>query len=296
MHRHLRASLLCAASAFALLLGGCGGTDAPEPALPDDRPGAMTTDASPSATTPTTPGARTGETGASTTPPSERGGGQPQWNWDGTAWVNHGAPAPDCDAVLPSPVDLELATSVLYPGQVRGDYKAHGGFRFDGLPADAVTVTSPVDGIALRGSRYLASGEIQYTLDIVDPCGRMVRLGHLRTLTPEWESRFEALPAPVELDSRSTQFQQAITVARGEVIATAVGVIGTSNTFVDIGMYDLRQRNASAADPAWLAEHNNDTHAYGLCWFRLLSPEAQARIDSLPAADGQMGRTSDYCD
>lgn len=294
MPRDLRASLLCAAAAFALLLGGCTGSGAPDDARAEDISDGATPSArgdgggGTTAPTPGTSGAAPGE--------SARGGGEPQWDWDGSAWVNHGAPAPDCDAILPSPVDLSLATSVLYPGQVRGDYKAHGGFRFDGLPANAVAVTSPIDGTALRGSRYLVNGEIQYTLDLIDPCGRMVRLGHLRTLTPEWEARFEALPAPVEMDSRSTQFPPGTTVARGEVIATAVGVIQTSNTFVDIGMYDLRQRNASAADPAWLAEHNNDTHAYGLCWFRLLSSEAQARIDSLPAADGQMGRTSDYCD
>jgi len=26
---------------------------------------------------------------------------------------------------------MSRVTSILYPGQVRGDYKAHGGFRFD---------------------------------------------------------------------------------------------------------------------------------------------------------------------
>ena len=46
---------------------------------------------------------------------------------------------------------------------------------------------------------------------------------------------------------------------------------------------------------AWLAEHDNDTHAYGLCWFGMFGPELEQRVAALPAADGQMGTTSDYC-
>lgn len=279
-----RPNLLVALAGVAVLLGACSGSDLPAGDGPRDggtsAPGAPADGAGAG---PANPG------------PARPDPNQPRWGWDGTAWVNHGGPAPACEDVLPSPVDLSLVTSVLYPGQVRGDYKAHGGFRFDGQPAGAITVVSPIDGVALRGSRYLAGGEIQYTLDLVDPCGRMVRLGHLRTLAPKWDALFEALPAPVEMDSRSTAFPEGITVTQGEVVATAVGLIGTGNTFVDIGMYDLRQRNAASADPAWLAQHNNDTHAYALCWFQLLSPEAQALIDALPAADGKMGRTSDYC-
>ena len=223
------------------------------------------------------------------------GTGAPAWAWTGQEWTNLGGPATECPDELVMPVDLSLATGLLYPGQVRGDYKAHGGFRFDGVEAYDVPVVSPIDGVLIRGAHYLASGELQYTLDIVHPCGLMVRLGHLRELTPKWAAVFEDFPPPVELDSRSTQFEPSPTVTAGEPIAVAVGVVGTSNTFIDMGVYDLRHRNASSTDPAWLAEHNNDTHAYGLCWFGMFGAAAEVAIEALPPADQAMGATSDYC-
>jgi len=60
-------------------------------------------------------------------------------------------------------------------------------------------------------------------------------------------------------------------------------------------VFDLRQRNAVSADPAWLAAHNNETAPFGTCWFDLLSAADAARVRSLPPTDGVMGRTSDYC-
>ncbi|MCA9856078.1 MAG: hypothetical protein KC458_02245 [Dehalococcoidia bacterium] len=236
-------------------------------------------------------------TPSGTIPPSETAmtAAAPLWAWNGQQWTNLGGPAPECPDVLVPAVDVGAATSVLYPGQVRSDYKAHGGFRFDGLGAYDVPVVSPIDGVLMRGARYLASGEVQFTLDIVHPCGLMVRLGHLRELTPKWDAYFANFPAPVELDSRATFFDPAPAVVAGEPVAVAVGVVGTSNTFIDIGVYDLRHRNAASEDPAWLAEHDNDTHAYGLCWFGMFGPELEQRVAALPAADGQMGTTSDYC-
>ena len=44
--------------------------------------------------------------------------------------------------VFQLPIDINKATSVLYPGQIRGgDYKAHGGFRFDKSLPNEITVT-----------------------------------------------------------------------------------------------------------------------------------------------------------
>lgn len=220
----------------------------------------------------------------------------PLWAWDGQEWRNLGGEAPACPDTLVVPVDLSLATSVLYPGQARPDYKPHGGFRFDTSAAYDIEVVSPIDGELIRGAHYLASGELQYTLDIVHPCGLMVRLGHLRELTPEWTAHFEDFAPPVELDSRATFFTPPIPIAAGELVAIAVGVVHTSNTFMDLGVYDLRHRNAASDDPAWLAGHDNDTHAYAVCWFDMLGLEAEEVIHSLPPADGRALKTSDYCE
>ena len=59
------------------------------------------------------------------------------YNYSGNNWIPTGNP-PDCGPVLfQNPTDLSKVTSMLYPGQYRGqintgdDYKPHGGFRFD---------------------------------------------------------------------------------------------------------------------------------------------------------------------
>lgn len=50
----------------------------------------------------------------------------------GVAWDAESAPACPDPLILQTPVDLTLATAILYPGQERGgDFKPHGGFRFD---------------------------------------------------------------------------------------------------------------------------------------------------------------------
>src|SRR3989344_8529690 len=57
--------------------------------------------------------------------------------------------------VFDLPIDISKATSVLYPGQIRGgDFKAHGGFRFDGSSNSAITVTAPLDANVIAGARY----------------------------------------------------------------------------------------------------------------------------------------------
>jgi hypothetical protein len=147
-----------------------------------------------------------------------------------------------------------------------------------------------------RASRYLASGEIQYTFDFVSDCGIMYRFGHLRDLAPRFQAIVDALPPPIELDSRSTRISGNLTVTVGELVGTGTGLRDSANNvFLDYGVYDLRRRNAVSADPGWLASHLNDTAPYGTCWFDSLSAADAALVRSLPAADGVMGKTSDYC-
>lgn len=145
--------------------------------------------------------------------------------------------------IFPLPIDITKVTSILYPGQIRGgDFKAHGGYRFENfLPSD-ILVTAPIDAKVIAGARYPANtGDIQYTLDFEHPCGIRYRLGHLLTLSPKFQEIAEKFPMPEGLDSRTTQVYPPIEVKRGEVIATAVGLTkdGSSkngtNTFFGLG-------------------------------------------------------------
>ena len=201
------------------------------------------------------------------------------------------------------PIDINKATSILYPGQVRGnDYKAHGGFRFDHSRTEEITVVAPIDASVVTGARYPVDGEVQYTLEFEHPCGIRYRLGHLLTLTPKFQAIAEKFPLPAGLDSRTTEVRPPITVKKGEIIATAIGLTGDGaggtgqvNTFLDWGVYDYRQKNKASEDPLWAASHNSDTYQYAVCWFDWISAENRAKVLALPPADGVHGKESDYC-
>lgn len=218
------------------------------------------------------------------------------WYHD-TEWKPSSTP-PTCPEplIVQTPVDIDLATSILYPGQMRGEhYKAHGGFRFDHSHNEDITVTAPLDGLLVRGSRYIESGEIQYMFDLVNPCGIMIRFDHLLELSPKFAEAAEKLRPAVVDDSRTTELN-LIPIKTGEVIATAVGFKTTGNVGVDFGVYDLRQKNQASQDPAWLQQHPGEQAAYAVCWLDWLPAEDSVKAKSLPGGDSVNGKESDYCE
>jgi len=225
-------------------------------------------------------------------------------NNDAVRWYNRGGPwqvsgnPPLClePLMLKTPVDMNKVSAMLYPGQQRGSgsgsYKPHGGFRFDGA-GNTITVVAPMDAELWRGSRYTIDGEVQYLLDFIAPCGIWYRFGHLRVLSPRFAAIVDTLPQPEELNSRTTEFPLGTLVTRGEELATTVRFINNCNSFVDFGVFDLRQKNEASKNPAWAAIHNTEQDQYAICWFDWL-PAADAAIAwQLPT--GVEGTTSDYC-
>lgn len=204
------------------------------------------------------------------------------------------------DPVLQSPVVITKVTSVLYPGQTRGGhYKTHGGFRLDNSSNDAVEVKAPMEAKLVAGSRYIEQNEHQFLLDFKSECGVNFRLDHLLELSPKIQALVDKLPAPKQDDSRTTNFDNQISVKAGEVIATAVGFPQTHNVSFDFGVYDTRQPNAASKDTAYMVAHpdleNNEQLKYAVCWFDYL-PKADADVlKALPAADQNAGKSSDYC-
>jgi len=228
------------------------------------------------------------------------------WNYNEQTrtWQASGTP-PACPTplTLTTPVDLSRVTSIVYPGQIRGGwFKPHGGFRLDEPDeTGTINVVAPIAATVWRANRGLsgANNEIQYMFDFINDCGIIYRLGHLRELSPRFQQIAESLPPAVEGDSSTTIVAAGQTVALGETIGTAVGFLAfqgsESNFGVDWGVYDVRERNAASADPAWLAQHPGEFPAFGICWLDYLSLADQAIVRSLPAADWQSGATSDYC-
>lgn len=220
------------------------------------------------------------------------------WEFTGDSWKVNSTPPPCPDPlILETPIDISNVSSVLYPGQTRGgDYKPHGGFRFDNLNSNKVTVRAPMDAQVFRASRYLVEGEIQYTFDFIAPCGIMYRFGHLLELDAKYSKIADALPTALELDSRSTDVNPPVDTTRGEIVATAVGLTkGKINSFLDFGVYDLRTKNQASQDEAWTKQHSPELAHYALCWFDLLPSSDSVKVRNLPPADSQSGASSDYC-
>jgi len=68
-----------------------------------------------------------------------------------------------------------------------------------------------------------------------------------------------------------------------------------TNTFLDWGVYDYRQKNEASQDPTWAASHQSDIYQYGVCWFEWISSEDREKVLALPSSDYQSGTNSDYC-
>ena len=219
------------------------------------------------------------------------------WQHDSIEWVSS-SPPPTCEnpLVLPPPMSLSGATSVLYPGQSRGgNYKPHGGFRFDGDGQGTdVEIVAPMDAYLYRGSRHPEGGIVQYTFDFINPCGIMVRFDHLLELAPRFlDVALTQIPLLGEGQSQTTNLAPGQIVRAGEVVATDIGFPG--NVFFDWGVYDLRSMNAASNDATYLAAHPGEQAPYAICWLEFLSPSNTTIVNSLPPADGVSGSMSDYC-
>lgn len=206
---------------------------------------------------------------------------------------------------LPTP-DLSKASSILYPGQSRtggsfqglgGNYKAHGGIRFQDNPDNNITVVMPFNGSVVSASKDVVEGELQYGFSIVNACGIMISLGHMHDLTPAFQAIADTLPDREEGDSRATKIEPGVPFKTGDKIATAVGLVNSKNVGFDYGLYDLRTYNEASKDAAYKAAHADTAEKsfHGLCWLEYLSDKDKATAKALPPTDETAGKTSDYC-
>ncbi len=223
-----------------------------------------------------------------------------QWQWSGDKWQASSTP-PDCTEPVKfsvAPADLSKATAVLYPGQSRGNnYKPHGGLRFDRASDNNLSVKAIMDGRVVSGARYIEMGETQYMFTIVNDCGVAYRFDHLLTLSPTFQKIADALPAAKPDDSRTTNFDNPVSVKAGDEVATAIGFPKIRNVSFDLGVYDYRQRNEAAQNASYVAKHQEFLAQAGhaLCWFDMFSDADNAILKSLSAGDSASGKQSDYC-
>jgi hypothetical protein len=233
--------------------------------------------------------------------PSTSSSDKVSWTFDGASWQVRGTP-PDCPdpLILPTPVDMKLVTGILYPGQERGgDYKPHGGFRFDNRTTNDIEVRAVMEGSIFKASKYLESGERQVAIWYVNDCGIMVMHDHLLVLSLKLEQELGKIPQGAEGDSRTTFLEPIVLIKQGEILASEIGqknYLGHLNIGVDYGLYDLRRTNGIDYTESFRAKHPNinEYGTYGVCWFDYLKREDATVVRSLPAV-GNAGKTSDYC-
>lgn len=242
-------------------------------------------------------GDESSSTSPSTTTSSANVDTSASWSFDGMYWQATGEP-PICPEpiTMGAPVSLNNVTGILYPGQIRGSYKPHGGFRFDDALDNKVDVRAPIDGIVVRAARYFENGDLQYLIDVVNSCGIMYRFDHLAELTPKFQAIMDGLPQPQDGDSRTNFVNPPVSVPEGELIATAVGMSARGlNVSFDWGVYDLRDMNQASQNADWLADHPGELAPYAVCWLDWLSSQDETVVRNLPPGDPRSGKTSDYC-
>ncbi len=220
-----------------------------------------------------------------------------RFNMNTNKWESSGTPPKCSSMIFETPINLSKVSSILYPGQYRGgDYKPHGGFRYDNPKINNLKVTSPISGYVSDGNRRIVSdGSVEYDFDIINPCGIMMRLDHLTNLSPEFQKLADRLPKPVKGASRTTVLTPYVFVKEGIWIGTQIKT--DVNFGLDWGVYDLRKENKASENSNYRKEHQEYAGAsfHALCWLNYLPPKEQALAKSLPSADEVQGKKSDYC-
>ena len=249
-----------------------------------------------------------GSSGSSGSGSAESGGNSTStvvlWNNDGNGGWSASGKAPTCTGVVWSLfVDsLTGVQAVLDPGQVRGGrYKAHGGLR---LAESDVVVRSPIDGYIVSAAAYRETatgspgpdGELQYLVDIQNPCGLAVRFDHLRVLDPSVARALSTVA--VRDDSQTTRLIPPIRISRGQVLATSVGHVTTSfNPSFDFGAYDYRARQYNRRSENELRAFGPDglLGLHALCWQDLFGAATSAALRAIPRTTTEASQGSDVC-
>ena len=236
------------------------------------------------------------------------------WSWDeaSVSYVPTGAP-PDCPSPLIDQgalIDLSTVQSKLLPGQARdGEYLVNGTFRWSGpdqpYPTDVV-VTMPFDGYITGAWQFLKAGAYLFGLNIVHPCGLMVRLSKMHDPSPEVKSALlDAMGEARERDSRETFYNPGIWLPKGTVLATSVGVpppneqTDVVGAQLDVAILDLRARNPQIPTDfdfqAWSGSAAPQYVFFQVCFYQgdYMAAAEQQLIEALPLGGGTS--ESDTC-
>lgn len=170
------------------------------------------------------------------------------WSWDHTSetYVSTGTP-PECPTTLIEPgslLDFSLVRAKLVPGQVRDDeYLVNSSFGWMGkgqpLPSE-VKITAPFDGYVTGVWQFLKDGSYLFGLNLVHPCGLMLRLSKMADPSDEVTDKLlKSLGEAKERGSQETFLDPGVWLTRGTLLASGVSTFWQ----LDVTVLDLRSRN-----------------------------------------------------
>ena len=241
-------------------------------------------------------------TATTTSPTTSTSAPMVRWN---TNSENEWAPSSDPPPCEPFeeifsvfPIDANFLTQFARPGRTGADgatpiYIAHGALRADNSQYDQISVKFPAEGFSLyaanRRFEEAISNEEQVKLLFHHPCGIQVWIDHLAKVTDRWASVIKDVP--ITKSSRIT-FMPAGTyqVQAGEELAKGIG--HEYSTYLDFGVYDLRNKNSIAEMIANEWPDYRSTADYAICWSTFFGPATEQLLEALPAGAVD---TSDYC-
>ncbi len=230
------------------------------------------------------------ESSSSTTSKAES-----KWEQSAEGWANEGIETNCEDPSFNSPVNTSLVKAILYPGQVRSEFKPHGGFIFN-TKSNAVEVKAPFDAVLVEGSRYIEGGETQYLFRFISDCGIMFAFDHILTPSEELMNVASTFPEAKANDSRTTLVTPQVRFAEGDILATEVGFKKTKNYSMDFGLYDLTTKNEASEDPTFVTKYVKSYLASSaLCWLDNLNEPDKTTLKALPGGDSKAKKTSFYC-
>ena len=225
------------------------------------------------------------------------------WRFDGKEWISQGSVTQCPSPLIPTGelLDFSKVLSIVQPGQIRGgSYKPHAGLRWSefGGVVKGISIKAPFDGEVVAAAQYISEGNYQFTINIIHPCGIMLRLGHLLEPSDSIKKILSTIPPAIENDSRES-FLSGTFIKKDQLIASEVGMVPPASpdslgTFMDLGIVDLRKKNP-ALDSSFKSNADVKYSLYSVCWYEgnYFSDSDRARVLNLPFSNGDA--TSDYC-
>ena len=227
------------------------------------------------------------------------------WSWDHTSetYVSTGTP-PECPTTLveeDSLLDFSLVRAKLVPGQVRDDeYLVNSSFGWMGkgqpLPSE-VKITAPFDGYVTGVWQFLKDGSYLFGLNLVHPCGLMLRLSKMADPSDEVTDKLlKSLGEAKERGSQETFLEPGVWLTRGTLLASGVSTFWQ----LDVTVLDLRSRNPQVPSDfdfkKWEASAAPQYVWYARCTYvkPYFSDEEIEYITKLPLINDDP--TSDLCE